>query len=489
VSVNAAIEQPVNATSHWTERNARLRCVAACAALLGFSGPASAGLLDGLRAIDINDYAIGVGVSTTESIYAGAGDSQTIYPYLTRLRPSAFDDGVVFSRDAAYGVRWVSGDGAWEAGALAKLQTRGYEAADSELFTGLVDRAWTVEVGPTLGWRGPVHVDWTAFVDLLRNHRGSNHAVRLSVPRQFPRGYVIPEVAFHRYSRQFVDYYYGVPASAALPGRPAYEGEPANGFSLGLAWGVRVTPNWLLTGAIDLERFDEAIAGSPLVDDDDESRFTLQVSYDGDLFQAPAAAPVIPVSLDFGFAEIEADGDAAADDSLGYFEGGLRLRRRHRAAVGGFAATYARNDGPAAGRDLEIRNLQALYGYYVLDDRQKTVLVQAGVNFGEISSDSALQLFDGSLKPMPMLALDGAAHFANRFSLRARLQLLLLDGERYSGRQMFASFGVFHRTFAKASLGIGYVFNRIALTSGDAELAERVEPLHQGPSLLLTASF
>jgi outer membrane scaffolding protein for murein synthesis (MipA/OmpV family) len=478
----------VNQARHRTERNSRVRCAIAVA-LLGIAGPASAGLLDGLRAIDINDYAIGVGVSTTESIYAGAGDSRTVYPFLTRLRPSAFDDGVVFSRDGAYGVRWVSGNGTWEAGALAKLQTLGFEAADSELFTGLQDRTWTVEVGPTLGWRGPVHVDWTAFVDLLRNHRGSNHAVRLSVPRQFPRGYVIPEIAFHRYSRQFVDYYYGVPAQAALPWRPAYEGEPANGFSVGLAWGVRVTPNWLLTGAVDLERFDSGITGSPLVDDDDESRFTLQVSYDGDLFQAPAVAPVIPVSLDFGFAEIEAEGEDAAGDSLAYFEGGLRFGRRHRAAIGGFEATYARIEGPTADDDLRIRNLQLLYGYYVLDDRQKTVAVQAGVNFGQISSDGARALLDGSLKPMPMLALDGAAHFANRFSLRARLQLLLLDGERYSGRQMFASFGVFHHTFAKASLGIGYVFNRVALTSGEAELAARVEPLHQGPSLLLTASF
>jgi outer membrane protein len=473
----------------WNERSSGLRSAAAVAALLGVAGPASAGLLDGLRSIDINDYAIGIGVSMTESIYADTDESQTIYPYLTRLRPSAFDDGVVFSRDAAYGVRWVSGNGIWEAGALAKLQTLGFEAADSELFTGLQDRAWTVETGPTLGWRGPVHVDWTAFVDLLRNHRGSNHAVRLSVPRQFPRGYVIPEVAFHRYSRQLVDYYYGVPASAALPGRPAYEGEPANGFSLGLAWGVRVTPNWLLTGAVDLERFDAAISQSPLVSDDDESRLTLQVSYDGDLFRAPDTAPAIPVTLDFGLAEIEADDEDTADDSLAYFEGGLRFGRRHRAAIGGFAATYARHAAPAAANDVEIRNLQLLYGYYVLDDRQKTVTVQAGVNFGNLSSDGALSVLDGSLKPMPMLALDGAAHFAKRFSLRARVQLLLLDGERYSGRQMFASFGLFHHTFAKASLGIGYVFNRIALTSGEAGLAELVEPLYQGPSLLLTASF
>lgn len=456
--------------------------------LLGLAQPSNAGLLDGLRGIDINDYAVGFGVSTTENIYAGAGDSRTVYPFLTKLRPSAFDDGVTFSRDGAYGVRWVSAGG-FEIGALAKLQTLGYEATDSELFTGLGDRAWTVEVGPTIGWRGPVHVDYTAFVDLLRNHGGSNHIVRLSVPRAFPRGYVIPEIAYHRYTRQFVDYYFGVPADAALLGRPAFAGEPANGLSLGLAWGVRVTPLWLLTGAVDLERFDSAITGSPLVGDDDQSRITLQVTYDGPLFQAPEPAARLPLSLDFGIAEIEADAPDASSDSLAYFEAALRFGRRHRAAVGGFETAYALASATAPNAEIDARNLQLTYGYYVLDDRQKTLTVQAGINVGEISSEGTAALLDGSLTPRPMLALDGAAHFANRLSVRARLQLLLLDGDRYSGRQMLASFGVFHQTFKNLSLGVGYVFNRVALTSDDVALATRLEPLHQGPSLLLNAAF
>jgi outer membrane protein len=455
---------------------------------LGLAAPARAGLLDGLRAIDLNDYAVGVGISATENIYAGADDSRTVYPFLTKLKPSAFDDGVTFGRDGAYGVRWVSAGG-WEIGALAKLQTLGFEASDSELFTGLADRAWTVEVGPTIGWRGPVHVDWTAFVDLLRNHGGSNHAVRLSVPRAFARGYVIPEVAYHRYTQQFVDYYFGVPAAAAAPGRPAYAGEPANGLSVGLAWGVRVTPKWLFTGAVDFESFDSAITDSPLVGDGEQSRVSLQVTYDGPLFKAPEPAVALPVSLDLGIAEIEADAPDATSDSLVSFEAGLRFGRRHRAALGGFETVYAQAGASTSAAEIEARNLQLLYGYYVIDERQKTLTVQAGVNVGEISADGAAALFDQTLRPRPMLALDGSAYFANRLSLRAHLALLLLDGDRYSGRQMLASFGVFHQTFAKVRLGVGYVFNRVALSSDDLELAARLEPLHQGPSLLLSASF
>jgi len=466
-----------------SSKRVSLRAVAA-AGFLGLAEPCSAGLLDGLRAIDINDYAVGIGVSTTENIYVDAGDSQTIYPYLTKLLPSALDNGVTFGRDGAYGVRWLSKNG-FEIGALGKLQTLGYEADDSPLFTGLVDRAWTVEVGPTFGWRGPVHVDWTAFVDLLRNHGGSNQLLRLSLPRAYPRGYLIPEVGFHRYTRQFVDYYYGVPVEAALPGRPAFEGEPANGLSLGLAWGLRMTPHWIFTGALDVEQLGSEIADSPLVDGDVESRLTLQITYDGAPFFAPDAPVSFPVNLDMGVAEIESDVDDSRD-SLGWFEAGMRFGRRHRVVVGAFDATYS----GAADAEILIRNLQLLYGYDVLDDRQKTVTVEAGLHVDKLSSENdELALPGHTAKPLPMLAVDATANFESRVSIRAKLQLFMLDGEGYSGRQMFASFGVYHHTFASVSFGLGYVFNRVALRTGNEELAARIEPLHQGPSLLVSASF
>jgi outer membrane protein len=458
--------------------------VAAAASLLPAAAPCSAGVLESLRSIDINDWAVGIGISTTDNIYVDAGDSQTIYPYLTKLVPSALDDGVTFGRDGAYGVRWLSNNG-FEIGALGKLQTLGYEADDSPLFAGLADRAWTVEVGPTFGWRGPVHVDWTAFVDLLRNHGGSNQLVRLSLPRAYPRGYLIPELGFHRYTRQFVDYYYGVPVDAALPERPAFEGEPANGLSLGLAWGVRMTPHWIFTGVVDVEQLGSEIADSPLVDDDLESRLTLQVTYDGAPFFAPEAAASFPVNLDLGVAEIESDASDSRD-SLGWFEAGMRFAGRHRVVVGGFDATYSRRSDA----EVLIRNLQLLYGYDLLDDRQKTVTVEGGLHVDELSSENAaLELPGRTAKPLPMLAVDASAHFESRVSIRARLQLFMLDGHGYSGRQMFASFGVYHHTFANVSFGLGYVFNRVALRTGSDELALRIEPLHQGPSLLVSASF
>ena len=190
----------------------------------------------------------------------------------------------------------------------------------------------------------------------------------------------------HRYTRQYVDYYYGVPPYAASQARAAFEGEPANGFSLGLAWGVRVTPKWIFTGSIDIERFGSEISDSPIVDDDDQSRLTLQVTYDGGPFHLPETAVSFPVNLDFALASIEGDTPDASSDSLGYFEAGLRFAQRHRAVVGGFDATYARTTPTGADTEIRIRNLELLYGFDVLDDRQKTVTVQAGLHVDKIST-------------------------------------------------------------------------------------------------------
>jgi hypothetical protein len=335
-----------------------------------------------------------------------------------------------------------------------------------------------------------VHVDWTAFIDLLRNHHGSNQMFRLSLPRGYARGYLIPEIAFHRYTRQFVDYYYGVPAEAAAPNRPAFAGEAANGLSLGLAWGVRVTQHWILSGAVDVERFGSQIGDSPLVDDDDQTKLALQVSYDGAPFYAPEAAGKFPVNFDFGFAQIDADDTDESTDSLGYFGAAIRFAGHHRIAVGGLDATYTRALDAGNDSELRIRNLQVVYGFDLLDDRQKTVTVEAGLHIDELSADDdALGLDGRTAKPLPLLAVDAAAHFKGRLSIKAKLSLLMLDGDGYSGRQMFASFGVFHHTFEHASFGVGYVFNRVALRTGNPELAAQIEPLHKGPGLLVSASF
>src|SRR5690606_27833784 len=132
-------------------------------------------------------------------------------------------------------------------------QGLGFAAEDSDALGGMSDRDWTVEAGPTIGWRRwPVKVDWTGYVDLLRRHEGGNQYLRFSLPLRNDRGYLMPEIGIRRYSPRFVDYYYGVPAAFATPDRPAYEGAAASNPSFAIDWGFRIKRNWLIAGRVGM---------------------------------------------------------------------------------------------------------------------------------------------------------------------------------------------------------------------------------------------
>jgi MipA family protein len=475
----------------------RGRALLAFVALQAATEPSLAGILQGLQDIDINDYAIGLGVTSTENVYSGAQDSTTIYPYLGRLFPADFDDGLLFSRAGGYGLRWLPRQ-AWEFGALARIQTLGFETDDSNALVGLPSREWTVEVGPTIGWRGSTRFDWTAFVDLLRNHHGTSHLFRISVPVQYPHGYLIPEIAFHHYSDQFVDYYFGVPATAATAARPPYAGHAATGMSLGVAWGVELSGKWLLTGKVDLEFFGSGISESPIVEDRDRSSLSLHLTYDGTLFRAPAAVldsdlPLVRLSLDIARIHTDVASEpqtGSAADALLYFDASFRVARSHEVGLGVLDMAYPATTQTLADRDLDARNLHLVYGFTLLRDRQKMLNLQAGVHFSKLNlgnegSDSRVD----SMEPRPMLGAEGAAHFAKKLSVSAKARLFVLDVDRHSSYQIFMSLGLQHRTFDRANLGIGYVFNRVSLTSDDPDLAARIEPLYRGPSVFVTGSF
>lgn len=453
--------------------------------------------LDALRRIDINDYAVGLGVSHTDNVYAGAADTTTYYPYATRLYPSDFDDGVLFSRARGYGVRWLPAE-SWEIGALARFQTLGFEADESPALAGLPSRRSTIEIGPTIGWRGTVHVDWTAFVDLLRNHRGASHVVRLSLPIRYSRGYLLPELGLHHYTAGFVDHYFGVRAVDSAIDRPAYTGTGATGASVGLAWGLKIAPSWLLTGRAGLEKFGSAIAESPLVDDRRQGTWSLHLTYDGAPFRAPqpvpaGTAPRVALLLGVaGTSAAPAPSPAMESETLSllHLDAGIRIARQQRLAFGIIESEFGAIASSGVPAGLEMRNLTLTYGIALLRDRQKELSVEAGLHFSELEgAHGAAAIANGTLKPRPTFGLVGAAHFANRLSLVAKGQWLMLDAERLSGRQILLSLGLVHRTFERVQLGVGYVFNRMSLELEDGATARPIEPLFDGPSLVVTGAF
>ena len=470
--------------------------------------PAAADFRERLHEFDLNDYALGGGVSISENVYVGAPDGSTYYPVLAQLEPAAFSDDLFFSRDGGYGVRWLPSP-RWEIGGLARVQTLGFVAGDSPALAEMPDRPPTLEVGATVGWRGAgVHVDWSSFADAFRHQTGASHLLRLSWPRRLERGYVIPELGLRRYTRSFVDYYYGVGPVAATPARPAYDGVAATGWSAAVAWGMRVKSAWLLTGKLGIEDYGSGISASPIVDDGDRSFLSLQISYDRPQFRAPGepafrAGGARPgVELLLGLADVDAESwltgsdsgeSGGADSELLYLDAAFRIPP-HLIEVGLFNALHDARRRPTQNQraEAELRDINVGYAFGLLDDAQKSVDVGAGLNVSELSIDfAAPEAADVSRRskfPLPYLGIAAEARFERKLTANARAQWFLLDYDGYTGSRLFFTAGVSHRTFRRVAFGLAYVFNRLSLES-DEGAGGRLDFDYQGPMLTVSGFF
>ena len=96
-------------------------------------------LLDYIRNYDLNDYALGLTVSTSQNPYLDAEDSVIAYPVLTSFRDYAFTEDWLIFREGDVGIRWVS-QSSWEVGLVSRLQTLGLGTSDSPRLAGLDDR-------------------------------------------------------------------------------------------------------------------------------------------------------------------------------------------------------------------------------------------------------------------------------------------------------------------------------------------------------------
>lgn len=485
----------------------RILCLAL---LLGAAAQACAtGLIERLLEFDLNDYAVGGASTVTESPYAGVKDSTVYYPIIIQPFPSAFGDEVVFTRDNGYGLRWLPGE-RWEIGALARFQPLGFVSGDSIELAGMPDRPWTLELGSTVGWRGPVHLDWTVYFDALRNQTGASHFVRLSVPRRGNRSYVIPEIGWRRYTAEFADYYFGVPESSATAARPAYTADTADGWSAAITWGTRIGAAWLLSGKIGVEQFGDSIKASPIVDDDRRGYVSLRIAYDRPMFaplelgdEVEAAREQPPVELRIAGADVGTDvwfldGDpesgeraGARDDDAAYLDLFGRFAPRHYLHAGAFDAVHNANPDSELPSFAQATFRQWYLGYSinVLDQPQKTLRVAVGINesrmtlegTGSVLTDRHLR----SKSPRPYLAAKADARFKRKLGVSAQVYWALNGYEGYSGARLLVAAAITHRTFRRAEFGLGYIFNRLSIEPKDSDTG-RLDFDYDGPLLMLT---
>lgn len=495
---------------------------------------AAGSLLDYLRDYDLNDYAIGVAVTGEQNPYSGTKNGAHAYPFLTTFRDSAFTDDWFLIREGDLGVRWVSESG-WELGAVGRVQTLGLGNSETDALIGIEDRKWTLEVGPIIGWRAwPVHINFKTYAEVSDRHEGLISQLDLSLPMEWSRGYLVPSIELIHQNSDYVSYYYSVTDAEATPTRPAYSPGAASNLAFKARWGYALNDKWLLSGAIGFETLDSAIADSPIVERDDIWSARIGLAYNADVFQPRPyddSAPRTPKfdlrisafqdSISTKVARDTSDGvpgfETNIEDILGaadektvlQVDATIRLGHYHRLEFGYFE--LSRNSTATLSRDLVFGDevfpsgtivdtrvgakiFRAGYSYSLIRDAQKELGVMIGVHFAnfevDISSDATGQAERSSAgTPLPVIGAHASIFLNEKTTVGAKLQIFRTDFDRYEGSLIFASLDIRYRVADAISVGLGYNFYGMKLSSEESSVNGYVDVRHHGPAAFFTVGF
>lgn len=210
---------------------------------------------------------LGAAVKTEQKPYVGMGRDNRAFPLVR------FDSRYVELAGPGIGLKLPPyGDRSAFVPRLKLLAEydlgQGYEAGDAWSLAGMAERE--------SGFWGGLAADWETDLGniglkLLADVSGHSKGRKLSLgfERMFhPRDslMLVPRLGVNWLDKKTVDYYYGVRAAEARPGRPAYQGRSGTEFEVGL----RVVydlggPHGLFFDA-GLQRLPGAVQDSPIVD-------------------------------------------------------------------------------------------------------------------------------------------------------------------------------------------------------------------------------
>ena len=161
---------------------------------------------------------------------------------------------------------WHGGYGSIELAARLKYEGAGYDASDSPALTGMDERKESFWAGGAASWKTPLaqlSAEWIA--DASGNSKGQQ--LQLQVDRRFGFGAfaLTPRVQAQWLDKKYVDYYYGVKASEALPGRSQYSGKAATTLGVGLRADYQLQARQTIFVDVAVTSLPDEIKNSPIV--------------------------------------------------------------------------------------------------------------------------------------------------------------------------------------------------------------------------------
>ncbi len=224
-------------------------------------------------------FKLGAGFVTLWKPYKGVDAEHIPFP----LVHYQYQKLTIFGPTASYS--FFSEDNQWALQGLARIRNEGYDDDDSFYLNGMSDRDPTIELGARFMYNLDFAVMCLDFThDVLDEHRG--YEFKFSLRKPFQNVFNIesldltPIAGINWRSKQLNDYYYGVKASEAIAGRPAYDVGGSIGYITGLQLDYQLTEKWTLLSLVNIEWLDSEISDSPIVEDDYSIAFVLGAMYE-----------------------------------------------------------------------------------------------------------------------------------------------------------------------------------------------------------------
>ena len=490
--------------------------------------------LDYLRKYDLNDYALGLAVTSKQNPYVGTDNSTFAYPYLTSFKHPAFTDDWFVVRDGELGLRRIT-EGGWEFAVAGRMQTLGFGNHQSDQLRGVSEPKWTIELGPSIGIRRwPVHIRLAAYFEPTDRHDGITGQFIVSYPIKWSRGYFVPAVEAVYQDSSYTDYYYSITPDEATPTRPAYSPGDAINMRLKIAWGYEISDKWLLSGKLSVENLADDIRNSPIVDRDQLWSVNVGLAYNADVFRAgdyeTAGTGSSRFDLRVGAFQDNVDSQVGRstaggipgsetdlEDVLGESEqenvlqldATWRIGRYQRIEAGYFE--LVRNGSGTLGEDLpygdtvfatgtdvisrsHFKSLRLGYAYSLIRDTQKELGVMAGVHFSSFDATISSMLPEQKEKsradaPLPVIGAHASVNVGEKTTIAAKLQVFRTDFDHYEGSLNYFTIDAQRRFSDRFELGIGYNFYQIKLRSSHKDLNGFFEMQHHGPVLFVGYQF
>lgn len=207
-------------------------------------------------------WSLGLGAFSSPRPYVGAENSRIVAPLIE------LSYGRLYVQGIQAGYRLIDSD-RFSVDARAGIVFNGLDPDDSDYLEGMNKRRPTIEGGFVFDWKpGKYRLSTSAYTDLLGRSYGQQAAVDFSRTWTFNRYRwgLTPSVGVVWQSSNFVDYYYGVTPEEARPGRPPFRGHSVVNFRSSLFGFFFINMRIRLVGLIRIQRLDNEIFDSPIVD-------------------------------------------------------------------------------------------------------------------------------------------------------------------------------------------------------------------------------